>query len=107
MMANHVTGAARRRRERRLRAWHRHVQTAAATEQATALHHCAQRPRTRVVGGPEQFVENRGLDEASEKCGFVGERAAVNEYVAPAPVAGSSSTARVLPCESTSCCGGA
>ena len=50
MMANHVKGAARRRRERRLRAWHRHVQTAAAAELATTLHHCAQRPRTRVVG---------------------------------------------------------
>ena len=36
-------GAAKRRRVRLLRAWHRHVHTTVAMELATALHHSAQR----------------------------------------------------------------
>ena len=36
-------GSARRRRERQLRAWHRHEQNTVAMELATALHHSAQR----------------------------------------------------------------
>ena len=39
----HAAGAAKRRRDRRLRAWHRHVRTTVAMELATALHHGAQR----------------------------------------------------------------
>ena len=42
-------GAAKRRRDRRLRAWHRHVRTTVAMELATALHHSAQR-----VEGPSE-----------------------------------------------------
>ena len=48
------SGAARRRRERRLRAWHRHVRTTVAMELATALHHSAQRPRPVVEEPREQ-----------------------------------------------------
>ena len=40
-------GSARRRRERQLRPWRRHVRTTVAMELATALHHTAQ----RVEGG--------------------------------------------------------
>ena len=49
----HAAGAAKRRRDRRLRAWHRHVRTTVAMELATALHHSAQRvevPREGVEG---------------------------------------------------------
>ena len=47
-------GAAWRRRDRQLRAWHRHVRTAVAMELATALHQSAQRPKSRVVEGPSE-----------------------------------------------------
>ena len=46
-------GAAARRRERRLRAWHRHERLTVAMELATALHHSAQRPRP-VVEEPKE-----------------------------------------------------
>ena len=49
----HVAGAAKRWRDRRLRAWHRHVRTTVAMELPTALHHSAQRvevPREGVEG---------------------------------------------------------
>ena len=46
-------GAAKRRRDRRLRAWHRHVKMTVAVEVATALHHSAQ-PAGPVVGGPRE-----------------------------------------------------
>ena len=36
------SGAAKRRRDRRLRGWHRHVKITVAMELATALHHSAQ-----------------------------------------------------------------
>ena len=39
-------------------------------------HHSAQRPRTRVVRGLEQFAEQ---DEALEKGGFICERASMDE----------------------------
>ena len=38
-----LAGAAKRRRDRRLRAWHHHVRTTVAIELAAALHHSAQR----------------------------------------------------------------
>ena len=50
-------GAAKRRRHRRLRAWHRHEQLTVAMELAAALHHSAQRPKT-VVEEPKEEVEN-------------------------------------------------
>ena len=43
MAAELVNGAAARRRDRRLRAWHRHERMTVAMELATALHHSAQR----------------------------------------------------------------
>ena len=52
-------GSARRRRDRQLRAFHRHVQLAVKLELATALHHSAQ-PAGSVVAGP-------GDEEAHEK----------------------------------------
>ena len=42
-------GAAKRLRDRRLQAWHRHVRATVAMELATALHHSAQR-----VEGPSE-----------------------------------------------------
>ena len=47
-------------------------------ELATGHHHSAQRPNTRLVGGLEQFAEQKAQDEASEKCEFVDERAPVD-----------------------------
>ena len=41
-------------RERQLRAWHRHVRTTVAMELVTALHHSAQRPKSRVVEWPSE-----------------------------------------------------
>ena len=49
-------GAARRRRQRQLRAFHRHVQMAVKLELATALHHSAQ-PAGPVVEEPAEEVE--------------------------------------------------
>ena len=46
-------GDARRRRDRRLWAWHRHVKLTVAMELATALHHSAQ-PAGPVVEGPSE-----------------------------------------------------
>ena len=50
-------GASKRRRDRRLRAWHRDEQLTVAMELAAALHHSAQRPKT-VVEEPKEEVEN-------------------------------------------------
>ena len=53
------SGAAKRRRERQLQAWHRHVRTTVAMELATALHHSTQR-----VEGPregEVHAKHEGL----------------------------------------------
>ena len=41
--------SARRREDRKLRAWHHHVKRMVATELATALHHSAQRSHSRVL----------------------------------------------------------
>ena len=43
-------GAAKRRRDGRFRAWHRHERLTVAMVLSAALHHIAQRPRRRVVG---------------------------------------------------------
>ena len=53
------SSAAKRRRERQLRAWHRHVRTTVAMELATALHQSAQRPKSRVVEGPSEVVHEK------------------------------------------------
>ena len=50
--ADFVGGASRRRRQRQLRAFHRHVQMAVKLELATALHHSAQR-----LEGPREVEE--------------------------------------------------
>ena len=50
-------GAAARRRDRRLQAWHRHVKQTVAMELATALHHSAQ-PAGPVVAGPSEGKEH-------------------------------------------------
>ena len=55
-MAERVPGAAMRRRQRLLRAFHRHVQWQVKLELATALHHSAQRPRP-LVEEPKEGVE--------------------------------------------------
>ena len=60
MSAGH--GAARRRRGRQLRAWHRHERMTVAMELATALHHSAQ-PAGPVVAGPSE-VEEQDKHEA-------------------------------------------
>ena len=52
MAAREGASSARRRRDRQLRAWHRHVRTTVAMELATALHHSAQGPKKRVVEEP-------------------------------------------------------
>ena len=54
-------GATVRRRERLLRAWHRHEQLLVAMELATALHHSAQRPKT-VVEEPREVEEHETND---------------------------------------------
>ena len=57
MSAEH--GAARRRRGRQVRAWHRHERLTVAMELATALHHSAQRvggKRPGVLLDPEQVA---------------------------------------------------
>ena len=55
-MAERACGAAARRRERQLRAWHRHERLTVAMELATALHHSAKRPRP-VVEVPREGEE--------------------------------------------------
>ena len=67
-------GAAKRRRDGRFRAWHRHDGLTVAMVLSAALHHIAQRPRRREVGVLEQFVEKE-QDGASGKLEFVGKRA--------------------------------
>ena len=54
MAAREGASSARRRRDRQLRAWHRHVQRTVAMELATALHHSFQRPKERVVEEPRE-----------------------------------------------------
>ena len=51
-----VNSTARRRRERRLRAWHRHERWTVAMEVAARFHHS--------VGDSEQLVVKRDLDAA-------------------------------------------
>ena len=46
--------SARRRRDRQLRPWYRHVRTTVAMELATALHHSAQGLKKRVVEEPRE-----------------------------------------------------
>ena len=55
-------GAAKRRRDRQLRAFHPHEQLTVRMELATALHHSSQRPKSRVVEGPSE-------EEVHEHCG--------------------------------------
>ena len=47
-------GAAKRRRERQLQAFHRLEQLTVRLELATVLHHSALRPKSRVVEGPSE-----------------------------------------------------
>ena len=54
MAAREGASSARRRRDRQLRAWHRHVRTTVAMELATALHHSAQGPKKRVAEEPRE-----------------------------------------------------
>ena len=54
MAAREGASSARRRRDRQLRAWHRHVRTTVAMELATALHHSAQGLKNRVVEEPRE-----------------------------------------------------
>ena len=54
MAAREGASSARRRRDRQLRAWHRHVRTTVAMELATALHHSAQGLKKRVVEEPRE-----------------------------------------------------
>ena len=54
MAAREGASSARRRQDRQLRAWHRHVRTTVAMELATALHHSAQGPKKRVVEEPRE-----------------------------------------------------
>ena len=54
MAARDVATPARRRRDRQLRAFHRHEQLTVAMELATALHQSAQRAKSRVVEGPSE-----------------------------------------------------
>ena len=57
MAARDGATSARRRRNRQLRAFHRHEVLSVKMALATALHHSAQ-PAGPVVGGPEEEVEN-------------------------------------------------
>ena len=54
LAAREGASSARRRRDRQLRAWHRHVRTTVAVELATALHHSAQGLKKRVVEEPRE-----------------------------------------------------
>ena len=71
-----MAGSARRRWDRQLRAWHRHVRVTVAMELATALHHSAQRvevPREGNVhekhDGPRPLQGTRpGLPTEQEAC---------------------------------------
>ena len=76
MSAGH--GAAWRRRERQLRAWHRHERMTVAMELATALHHSAQR-----VEAPREGVEGETNDAPRRpKPPLPGKRPAPLEEVA-------------------------
>ena len=59
-MSERVGGAALRRRDRRLLAWHRHVKLMVAME-LTTLHHSAQRQRP-VMEVPSEGVEGETRD---------------------------------------------
>ena len=55
-----LAGAAKRRRDRWFRSWHRHVRTTVAMELATALHHSAQRvEEPREEAGPVTHYGDR------------------------------------------------
>ena len=76
MSAGH--GAAWRRRERQLRAWHRHERMTVAMELATALHHSAQ-----PVEAPREGVEGETNDAPRRpKPPLPGKRPAPLEEVA-------------------------
>ena len=66
-------GAAKRRRDRRLRAWHRHVRMTVAMELATALHHSAQGVEVAQRGrGPREARRPTGTEATSPRgCGRV------------------------------------
>ena len=59
-------GAARRRRDRQLPAWHRHVKMTVAMELATALHHHAQNAGP-VVEEPREGEVYEGYDVLREQ----------------------------------------
>ena len=79
-------GAAKPRRDRQLRAFHRHEQL---TELATALHHSAQRPKSRVVEEPsegevrETYEALRRLKDAASSLGGAGAAPVVRGTVVP------------------------
>ena len=60
-------GAAKRRRDRQLRAFHRHEQFTVRMELATALHHSAQCQKSRVVEGPSEGVEHEKYGLRAQK----------------------------------------
>ena len=57
-------GASKRRRDRQLRAFHRHEQLTVRMELATAIHHSAQRPKT-VVEVPREGCGARAARSAT------------------------------------------
>ena len=75
-------GAAKSRRCRRLRAWHRHVRTTVAMELATALHHSAQRVEVPTEG--EVHEKHDGL--RAQKPPLPGTRPGVLPQVGAATV---------------------
>ena len=62
-MAEHAAGAAKRRRERRLRQWQRHERMTVAMALAEATHHAAPRRQKPVsaIRGVEEQVTHVGL----------------------------------------------
>ena len=70
MAARDVATPARRRRERQLRAWHRHVRTTVAMELATALHHIAQ----RVEAPREGVAHEMNVGQRAQKRPLPGKR---------------------------------
>ena len=70
MAARDVATPAWRRRERQLRAWHRHVRTTVAMELATALHHSAQ----RVVAPREGVEHEKNVGPQAQKPPLPGKR---------------------------------
>ena len=68
-------GAAKRRKELQLRAFHRHEQLTVRMELATALHHSALRPKSRVVEGPsEGAVHEKHVGPRAQKRPLPGMR---------------------------------